>query len=242
MSSYNGSTYQTPYPTVGRRYSNVYNDKAVGYDHELLLSDVLFYLKEENLENTELANCIVEYKKGQVDIDNTPFSKFIQHVSDTKILVSNKELYADILQLIEHTVSNNQMHKNIGEEYRKYLSRVFFQDNANSVDSDDIKKYSEPDYSTYEFNNFRKRFTNDAINNLASRGGTLYLNSNGKICCRLSIGSDMKVYSKIAIETVLSSYLGYPIKITDEVPRYDDIDTETVLRSKAIEGVIIDEK
>ncbi len=190
------------------------------------LSDIETYLEKENLKNTLLA-AVYEGYKNKHEGESVSYFKFLQYIEDTKALLGNKRLYTEMVQFNNHAMSVKLMHKKRGEQYNCLLSTMLYQDNtdymANSAEYD-------VNYPTCEHN--------DAINNILSRGGTIYMNSDAKICCRFSTESDVEVHSIKQVEMVISSYLSCPIKITKYTPNYVEIDIETMLRSKVIEGVV----
>lgn len=203
-------------------------------EFDLALSELENYFKEKDIQYGSFLKQFKEYQESNLNYVKEPFSRLLQLLSDKKILKDNKKLYSEIAIFLDYASENDLLHKTRKQNYENFLKRALFEDNKDSVDSSDIYSLEMLDYLQYVNNNFRKSYKNQAINSIYEKGGAIFLNSDGKICCKFSKDSELKIYSKRQAEMMLSKVLRFPIKITEKVPKYTDIDPDTIFTSEAI--------
>ncbi|MDY0122965.1 hypothetical protein [Sulfurimonas sp.] len=208
-------------------------EKPVKQDYDLPLEKLENYFTNKGIQSGGFFQIFKEYKGKKIKYKINKFTTLLQHISDENLLLDNKELYSEISIFLDYASEENLLHKVIKEEHKNFLKRALFANNKDSIDSSGSDTLEALDYSKYQYNNFRKSYKNEAINNIHARGGTIFLNSDGKICCRFSKDSEIKIYSKRQAETILSAALRFAIKITEDVPSYTDIDPSTILLSDA---------
>lgn len=233
--NYNTTTPYNP------RYSNK-NEEFVDIKYDLALSIFKEYLTEKSFQNSKAYDYLEEFETNKLEPETAVFTNYLQYLIDNEKISDDKQLYKELVDFMDYAEGNNLMHKVKKEHYEKFLNQELFKCNAEFDIINDINPYVELDYSTYEYNNFRKTYKNEVLNNIYSREGTIFLNNDAQVCLRLSSSSELKPYSNRQIEILLSSTLGYKIKITEDVTIYEDIDSNIVLLTEIIKGVSSDEK
>lgn len=227
---YNG--YETPYSNTFHRFSSKY-EEPVTYEYDLPIGILESYIKSNKLENSLISNCINEFKSTKIDPDRSTFRDFIESLCDEEKIVDDKYLYKDLVNFINYAEKNNLMHKTRREVIEKFLNTQLFKDHSDKAETINSDEYIQIDYSRYEHNNFRKSYGNEVLNKLASRGGGIYMDSDAKICLRFSSNTKFKPYSKTQAETLLSTKLGFKIKINEEeVEMYVDLNKDLLLSEK----------
>lgn len=216
--------------------------EAVASNYDLPLFKLESYFTTNDIQNGNFFKAFIDYKESNLNYETEPFSTLLQKCANEKLLRGNKEFYSEISIFLDYASQENLLHKNKKHQYENFLKRVLFEDNKDSIDNTDTDSLEILDYSKYESNNFRKTDSNKAINKIHQMGGAIFLNSDGKICCRFSKDSELKIYSKREAEMMLSSVLKFQIKITEDVPTYSDIDTSILLPSEATFTDVDDEK
>ena len=208
-------------------------EKAVADNYDLPLFKLESYFTTNDIQNGDFFKAFKAYKDRNINYNRDLFSILLQKYADEKLLKDNKELYSEISRFLDYASQENLLHKKKKQQYESFLKRALFEDNKNSINSNDLESLEALDYSQYESDGFRTTYKNEAINNIHQRGGTLFLNSDGKICCRLSRESELKIYSKRQAEMILTAALRYAIKITEDIPKDTDIDTSAIFLSNA---------
>lgn len=209
------SNYRTRYPTIGERYSDKEN-QVVDYDYDLPANILELFLEKHESVDSELSKCYKKFKENQIGIKNVTLSTILNFSLENKMLADNKELYEQIVKFFDYAVSNNLLHRTKRDSYQKILNKALFQENANYVNSN-IATYEKLDFAHYETNNCRKTTNNEIINRIHAKDGTIYLNSDLKICIRLSKESKELPYTFREAERYLSKMLGLSIKITEDL-------------------------
>lgn len=233
---------------VAHGTSSLYNrykterNLCIDSTYDLPLSELEAYFDANDIENCDFFKEFKDYKESNLNYVSVVFSTLLQHFADEKLLKDNKEFYSEIASFLEYAFLNNLLHVDKKKYYESFLKDALFQDNKNSINSDALESLEALDYSQYEHNNFRTTYNDEAINNINQRGGAIFLNIDGKICCRLSKESELKVYSKRQAGTILSAALRYAIEITEDIPKHTDIDTSVIFLSNASVVDVDDEK
>lgn len=197
-----------------RDYSHEKN--LVSQEFNLPLSFLISYAENSDPKPHHLYKQIEKYSNTDTNYENTKFSLFLNYLANKNVLKNNQKLYSEIITFLEYAADENKLHKKRKESYEDFLKKNLFADNVDAIDDRQTNSHIELDYSKYEYNNFKKVEDNEVINKLYENGGAIYLNSEGKICCRFSENDSFKPYSKRQAEIILSSHLKMKIKIIED--------------------------
>lgn len=213
--------YEVDHPETFRKYEE--EDLTVDYDYNLTICELESYFKTNNIQDGSFYKEYEEYIETSLNTKEDPFYKLLNHLINEKILIDNKELYSEISIFLDYASQNDILHKNKKEKYHNALKSTLFKNNKDYIKDDDVVNLEVLDYSKYEINNFRETYSNKAINSIHEKGGTIYLNSDGMICCKLSKESELKIYSKSKAGMMLSKLLAYPVQITEKIRKSEEI-------------------
>lgn len=228
---YNG--YRTSFPSYdGGRYSRK-PDEDVSYEYEFSINLLESYINDNNLKNKDISINLNDFKSSEIDSEKATLVDYLAFLCDKNKLVDNMYLYKELVDFMAYAEKNNLLHKAKREHFEKILNGQLFKTNAEGIKATNNDKHTQINYANYEYNNFRKSYGNEVLNKLASLGGGIYIDSDAKIRLRFSATTKFKPYSKTQAETLLSTKLGFKIKINEEeVEMYVDLNKDLLLLEK----------
>lgn len=225
--------YRTPFLTYdGGRYNRKLVED-VTYEFNCSITFLEDYIKKNELGNKEISTNLNDFKSSEIDSEKATYIDYLAFLCNKNKIVDNMHLYKELVDFMVYAEKNNLMHKAKKEYIEKYINSELFKTNKENAETINSDEYTQINYANYEYNNFRKSFGNEVLNKLASMGGGIYIDSDAKICLRFSPKTKFKSYSKTQAETLLSTKLGFKIKINEEeVEMYVDLNKDLLLLEK----------
>jgi len=220
--TYNNKTYNPVF-----RKKNHRTNKHLSQNFEPSIQDYLSYLELKKRDKNNFLNLFKEFELSKVNLERAKFEEFVQYLVDNKRIHGNRELYTHLINVLDYFASNNLLHIDKKNNYKKFLNKNLYSDNEEYQTRDFKSNYIKVDYTQYRKNDdFRVVYSNQLLNELCSKGGEIYLSNNNKILLKLSKNDELKEYPKRTAEAILTREFKFKVKITDEVLAYNDINIE----------------